>query len=351
MPKKLVYLLPEYRADIDTHFYHNYEFVKKAQDELDIYLIVERGTSPRNIKRSYVQKFHFLPLRIAELLIIFTWLRVNGYKTFWTHYSFFGGILAPFFGKSFYWNCGMPWLYKRSRLEEYFFRLALRLSYLVTGTENLKKKYSAEYHLDPERVFVLPNWIQLERFSGWRGKQKEARRRLAIPEKMKIILFLHHLSRRKGACMIEPVAKIFEDKSDILFLVGGTGPYRDKISGPNIRLLGSLPHKDVPIYMAASDIFFMPSEEEGFPHVLLEAMGVGIPIVASDVGGVRDITPPSIHEFVVPLSPQLFTERISKILGDQKLREQLRRDEIAWVARYELTDVLKKFLLLLAAFP
>ena len=344
MRKKLVYLLPEYREDIGTHFYHNYEFLLRVQNEIDIYLIIERGTKPDGFNHVYLQLFHFFPLRVAELFFVFLALRLNGYKIFWTHYSFFGAIVAPIFGKSFYWNCGMPWLYKRSATEEYFFRLALRRSLLVTGTDGMKKKYSERYGLKPQRIFVLPNWINIERFAGWRGKREEARERLGIEQDAKVVLFLHHLSKRKGADMIMPVAAGFENDPKVIFLVAGAGPLGDRISKKNIKLVGEIPQHDVPMYMAAADIFFMPSEEEGFPHVLLEAMAIGVPIVASDVGGVREIVPQELKDFVIPQDPDLFAEKIKQILNDPSLAKKLSESEQKWVERYSLEKIQKQFL-------
>src|SRR3989344_3490217 len=285
---KLVYILPEYRDDIATHFYHNVELLERALDNLDIFLIIEKGRLPKSINGGYVQYFRFWPMRFLELALVFAYLRARGFNTVWTHYSFLGSVLGSyFFTKSFYWNCGMPWLYRRGAFEEYFFRLALRRSLLVTGTEGMKKQYVERYSLKAGRVFVLPNWINLVRYEAWLGRKEEARAKLGLAQDAQIVLFLHRLSKRKGADLIEPVAKAFADNTKMLFLVAGSGPLEGHINGGNIKLVGNIAQLYVPMYFAAADVFFMPSEEEGFPHVVLEAMAMGVPIVASDVGGVK----------------------------------------------------------------
>lgn len=341
--QKLVYILPEYREDIGTHLFYNVELLRHAQNSLDIYLIIERGERPKDIRNSYVLYFRWWPLRAKELTLVLLFLRLRGYRTFWTHYSFFGGIIAPFFGKSFYWNCGMPWLYTRGRLEEYFFQLALRRSILVTGTEGMKRQYIAHYKLLPERVAVLPNWINLERFSEWRGKKSAARGRLNISPDKKVVLFLHRLSKRKGADMIMPVAKKFETDPSVLFLVAGTGPLENMIQGNNIKRIGEVSQRDVPMYFSAADVFFMPSEEEGFPHVILEAMAMGAPIVASDVGGVREITPPKLAEYIIPQNPKLFAEKIKTLL-DAKRPNPISEQEQKWVKKYSLENAILDFI-------
>lgn len=342
--QKLVYILPEYRESIDTHLYHNYELLDRAKDELDIFLVIEKGDSPSHWPHVYCMKMQSAPLRAIELWCVLGILRMKGYKTFWTHYSFYGAIIAPMFGKSFYWNCGMPWLYARGAMEERIFRAALQRSLLVTGTEGMKRMYAENYGLLPERIFVMPNWVALERFTAWREKRSEARTRLGIGQDVKIVLFLHHLSRRKGADMIEPTADLLKEEKGIEIVVAGSGPLEREIKGNGVRLVGAIPQRDVPMYMAAADIFFMPSEEEGFPHVLLEAMAVGIPIVASDVGGVGEIVPEALMPYVTRQNPQMFAENIRTLIHDASLRGKLSHIEREWVRKYSLEAVFVIFI-------
>lgn len=340
--------MPEFRISIGSHFYHKYEFLLRAQKDCDLFVILEKGERPEHIAHAYIQRFHFFPFSTIELFCALAWLRIRGYKTFWTHYSFAGAILAPFFGRSFYWNCGMPWLYMRGWFEECIFRLALRRSMLVTGTKRMKNMYVREYRLSENRVWVLPNWISIDRFYAWAGRKKEARDLLGFPEHARIILFLHHLSKRKGADMIAPVASYFTNDADILFVVAGAGPLQNSIKGSNIRYVGEVANEDVPIYFAAADIFFMPSEEEGFPHVLLEAMAVGVPIVASDVGGVREIVSSGVQKFITEQDVQEFQKNITLLLNNSELRKILAREEMTWVQRYTIEKVKEQFIALIS---
>lgn len=100
--------------------------------------------------------------------------------------------------------------------------------------------------------------------------------------------------------------------------------------------------------MASADIFLMPSEEEGMPNVLLEAMAAGVPFVASDVGGVREMTPPVTQEFVLPYGDSfVFAEKIKKLLADKELRERISAVEQEWVKRYDVSVIAARFFELL----
>jgi len=344
-PIKLVYILPNYEGEMGNHFYHKLEFVRRLRETgHNIFLILERGEWPLGLEHVYIQKFTWIPFRALELVCVLFALRLKGYKIFWTHYSFFGGIFAPWFGKSFYWNCGMPWLYERPSFEEKIFQRALRSSRLVTGTEGMKDLYVKEYNLDSDRIFVLPNWINLERFRADEHEKKRAREALHFPVDAKIVLFIHHLSPRKGADYIMPVAREFESDPDVIFAVAGSGPLQEELMGRNIRLLGPVAQTKVPELLAASDVLFMPSEEEGFPHVALEAMAVGVPIVSSNVGGVHEIISPSMSEYIVERDPQQFIEKIKILLKNPELATRLGDEERIWVEKYGLERVREKFL-------
>ena len=238
----------------------------------------------------------------------------------------------------------MPWLYTRGMFEEYFFRLALRRSSLVTGTEGMKREYIERYHLNPERVHVLSNWINLARYEVWRGRKNEARAKLGLAQDAKVVLFLHRLSKRKGADFIEPVAKAFAGNTKVLFLVAGSGPLSGSIIGKNTKLAGEISQKDVPMYFAAADIFFMPSEEEGFPHVVLEAMALGVPIVSSDVGGVKEFIAPMLLPFVVKQNTDLFVQKITTLLADVSLVEKISQEEQEQASRFALKNICEKFI-------
>ncbi|MEK7649548.1 MAG: glycosyltransferase family 4 protein [Patescibacteria group bacterium] len=340
---KFVYILPEFRRDIATHFYHKAEMLERLCDEFDLFLVVERGEAPEGFANVYVQYFRWLPLRVLELFSIFLALRLSGYRRFWTHYSFIAGNLAPWFGKSFYWNCGMPWLYRRGRIEEFFFRRTMKKNILVTGTEGMKAAYIKEYRLNAGRVRVVPNGINLERYIPWRTRRTEARTQLGVTSEQKVVLFVHRLSERKGAGRIKPIAERFTNDSNVLFVVAGSGPLAHEVIGGNIRRVGDIPQDKIPLYMAAADVFLMPSEEEGFPHVLLEAMAIGVPIVASDVGGVREIVPPVVQAFVISGDDDAFAQKIKALFDNSALMAQIAQEEKEWVTRFDSPEMVRTF--------
>lgn len=84
----------------------------------------------------------------------------------------------------------------------------------------------------------------------------------------------------------------------------GDGPLRGELEGrPGIRLLGRVPHAEIPRYMAAADVLVLPSTEEPLGQVVLEAMASGRSVVATRVGGPAEFVTPAAGALVDPLDP------------------------------------------------
>jgi glycosyltransferase involved in cell wall biosynthesis len=89
-----------------------------------------------------------------------------------------------------------------------------------------------------------------------------------------------------------------------------------------VRFLGS--RSDVNIILANSDIFVLMSHYEGFPISILEAMQAGLPVVASDVGGVSEAVEDGVSGFLIPrYSDDLLVERLKLLVEDSVLRKKL----------------------------
>jgi len=352
--KKVCFIIPEYNENTSDHFYHHYELLKELSEKLDIFLIAEKSNIRKiNLgKKSYVQKFKFLPLRFLESFLIVLWSRILGYKTFYTHYCYIGaintGIVSRVFGGvSYYWNCAMNWLFKQSTLSGLGYKLSLKTShYLVTGSEEMKKGYSENYNLSLEKIKVIPNWINLDRFKPTKAQIKKS--------KLQTILFVHWLSKRKGADMIVPIISHLKAHiNNFKLLVIGEGPYREKLLeeikenklSKKIEILGAVPNKDLGEYYAKVDIFIMPSMEEGFPRVLLETMAMGIPYVATNVGAVKELSPETAQRFLVKSGDvEKFAHKIEILLTDEKLYNKFKKEELEKVKEYSLDRIVDKFI-------
>ena len=117
----------------------------------------------------------------------------------------------------------------------------------------------------------------------------EARRMLGLPADRFVALFVGRLVREKG--VREFVSAVLSLGDPFLGVLVGAGPAAgygsdDPRSPGRLIYVGARPHEEVLRYMAAADVLVLPSYGEGLPTVLVEGGSVGVPIIASAVGGI-----------------------------------------------------------------
>ncbi len=357
---KLCYVLPKFDIDAGEHVYHKYGLLAELGKRCSLAILVEKCKGSPNFENAKevicIKEQTLLP-RCIETAGRMLELRLRGYDTFFVHYTFVGAVLASIIARFtgarvFYWNCGMPHLYFKplgtgwlsSKLyDDWPLRLSLHLSnYLVTGTKRMKEYYHEQFDVPLKKIVVVPNQIDLSRFTPAKRKNK-------VP----VVLFVHRISERKGAHHLVPIAKKVLETKKAQFVIIGEGPYLAELQasirhnklGRWVKTLGKIPNKDVAKYYQKADIFLMPSDEEGFPNVLLEAMATGTPFVASDVGGVRDVVCKTAQNFVAQKgNVDLFAEKLVQLLSDESMRAKLSREGLKHVRRYDVKKVAQIFL-------
>ncbi|RYD58062.1 MAG: glycosyltransferase family 4 protein [Sphingomonadales bacterium] len=106
--------------------------------------------------------------------------------------------------------------------------------------------------------------------------------------------------------------------------IAGEGPDRNRLTsliaklglGARVRLLGNLPHADLPAYLAAANAMALASEREGLANAWLEALASGTPIVIPDVGGARQVVTEPVAGRIVERKPEAFAAAIAAIVAD-----------------------------------
>lgn len=169
----------------------------------------------------------------------------------------------------------------------------------VAVTPTLARVAVEKGECDPTQLHVIPNGIDTLRFLPDAEARRRVRAELSIPDDAWVVGTVGRLSREKNqALLIDAMAKLL-DPSRQLVLVGD-GPEREALTSraratlrPNfVHFTGA--RKDPESFLAAFDAFALPSDSEGLPLGLLEAMAVGVPVVATAVGGVPDVVEPGV---------------------------------------------------------
>jgi teichuronic acid biosynthesis glycosyltransferase TuaC len=177
---------------------------------------------------------------------------------------------------------------------------ALSRANRVFAVSQSLKDFVGTLGADPGRIRVVPNGVDTEHFHP-RDRQA-ARRALGIAPEQRVIVSVGALSPRKGHDkVLQVLPRIVARHPDVLYLViGGPGPegntepqLRALIAAGSLqahaRLVGPRPHRELPQWLAAADVFCLASSNEGRANAILEALACGVPVVATDVGGAREI--------------------------------------------------------------
>lgn len=154
--------------------------------------------------------------------------------------------------------------------------------------------------ISDEKVEVIPNGIDIGKFKPM--DKIAARKELGIAADKKILISVGGLVKRKGFHeVIALLPEIKKKHPDIMYLIVG-GATVEGNYGPELRktvrrlhlendvlFAGHQPHDKIYKWLSASDVFCLATGNEGWANVFLEAMACGLPVVASDVGGNREV--------------------------------------------------------------
>jgi len=373
--KKVCFILPYFDLNASSNALHILSLVEHAAKDIIIDLYIEKSTSKpevKNINHIWQENSNFLIFKVLKRFSLFLFLRMKGYKYFYVQGSYFSSMIASFIcffthGKSYYWHCekfvnygkdvekGLFNFLKWKFFHDLTLRLTLRLvNFLVTGSESIKKEYCKLFKIKNSKVKIVPNSIDLEKFKTESSKT-ECRKKLLIPINKKVILFVHWLSPRKGADLLPEIIKnVVIKRNDVLFLIVGSGPLKnhikDKIKKNGntkfILMSNEVQNSKMPIYYKASDVFILPSRQEGFPRVLIEAMACGTPFISTDVGGIPDIISSAQKKFMVKSNDvKIFSEKILNFLNSRNEdRDVLINEGKKIVQNYKIENVKKQFL-------
>jgi teichuronic acid biosynthesis glycosyltransferase TuaC len=170
-------------------------------------------------------------------------------------------------------------------------------------------------------IDVIPNGVDENVF--YPRDKATCARRLGLNHKSKMIVFVGQLLEVKGIkYLIEAVERLVANGTDVvLYLVGeGSGRtyYESEVARrgliDRVKFVGNCPHMDVAIWMGAADVFCLPSIREGFPNVVLEALFSGLPVVASNVGGIPEMLNTTNGKLVPPENSEALANALASAI-------------------------------------
>jgi glycosyltransferase involved in cell wall biosynthesis len=179
---------------------------------------------------------------------------------------------------------------------------------------------------------VVPNAVELQRFDAPPDPGRRAvRQQWGIPADAPVLGVLARLSPQKGITfLLAAMPAILAQHPDTFALVVGEGYLRPELEaqaqalGVAERVLLVGYRQNVVEYLRAFDLFVLPSLFEGMPLSILEAMGAGLPVIATAVDGTPEVVLDGETGLLVPpADPPALAEAVNRLLADRELAARL----------------------------
>jgi glycosyltransferase involved in cell wall biosynthesis len=198
-------------------------------------------------------------------------------------------------------------------LQTLSFRKAHRI---ILTAEAMKRQVSETYGIRSERISVVPNYVDTDRFHP-------------MPEVEPIsgrVCYIGRLHPRKNLrALIQAVSRV--PRASLVLI--GQGEQREELEAlalrcqADVRFIGVLQHDQVPIELNRSEVFILPSLFEGHPKALIEAMACGIAVVGTDVEGIRNVIRHGETGLLCPPTVEGITSALQRLLANRELGGQL----------------------------
>jgi glycosyltransferase involved in cell wall biosynthesis len=193
-------------------------------------------------------------------------------------------------------------------------------------THAVKEDAAQALRLDPERIAVIERGRNPERLGAPSfDRRRQARRRLGLADDDKVVVNVGRQEYQKGQeHLIAALKLIREFHPNVRCLIVGREGHasaalrlqsEELVATKQLQFLGH--RDDVPDILAAADIYIMPSLYEGCSGAVIEAMALGLPVIASDIPSLREVVAEGENGILVkPASPRHLAMAISRLIGD-----------------------------------
>lgn len=261
--------------------------------------------------------------------------RKNGTKVYYTAHGFHFYQGAP--KKN--WIVFYP-------IEKFFSRLTDKL---ITITEEDYQLASKKFHCQVERIHGVG--VDEKRYFGVdEAEKRKLREEMGFTPNQKIILCVGELLPNKNQMMaIHMMREVIKQYPDAQLLLAGNGPEKENLKQEidksrlqdNVQMLGYCTH--LQDYQHITDVSVSCSKREGLPLNIVEAMLSGVPVVATQNRGHRELIQDGENGFLIGINDEaMMADKVLNMLCDGKLQEQISIKGVTFAENYTFTQVKKE---------
>ncbi len=211
----------------------------------------------------------------------------------------------------------------------------------VLNTDQQKWLTGHEMQFEPSRVFITAHWAD-EIFSGSKSNNQQL---FNLPGPGPVLLFTGRISREKGVFELPAIfRKAKESIPELQMVIAGTGPAEEELKSrfPEAIYTGWVDHSGLPSVYAACDLLLLPSKFDTFSCVVIESLSCGLPVIAYNTKGPKDILQDSVNGFLVETAEEM-SERIVDFFSSSDLRLTFRNAALDRAKHYSAGRILEQF--------
>ncbi len=248
-------------------------------------------------------------------------------------------------------------LEKQNWVVKFLRKKVIQKSDVVTAISTYLAQYAGQYTKTP--AIIIPNGVNLSIFNPnlFNDQAKEnLRKTLGINSDDIVIVTASRLVAKNGISHIMGSAdEILSRIPNVKFLIIGDGPLWQELRGQSLNtkapnqfiFTGAIEHHVLPLYLSLSHLFVRPSETEGLGNAFLEAMAMGLPVVATPVGGIVDFIQDNITGFLWYREKSSLGQRMVEVLENSPLLASVAQSGQRLVqAKYNWLEIAEKFRLI-----
>lgn len=251
--------------------------------------------------------------------------------------------------KAGYWTWLLNPLHLWVWLRDRWMIRGLRYRMFVAVSARVSKDLQRHYAVPSERIRVIPNGIDVERFRPDPASRRAVREEFGIAADAKLLVFVGHEFRRKG--LAHAIGALQLLGPDFRLLVVGADrvqPYRKLAPGAGDRLIFAGSRHDMPAIYAAADALILPTSYETFSLACMEAMACSVPVFATRVGGIEDYLQDGVNGYGIAMEAEDIAGKIEQAFSDEALLNRLRIGARATALDYGWDRIASKYIDLMA---
>jgi len=210
-----------------------------------------------------------------------------------------------------------------------------RATFVVTKSEHLRQR-AIGMGISAAKVRTIQNGCDPSVFHM--GDRSVARAQLAMDENAELVLFVGRLDTKKGIGeLLEAFASLASRRPNLRLAYVGDGPGSEQLQGrarhlaleDRVILIGACPSQKVAQWLTAANVLALPSYNEGYPNVVIEALSCGRPVIATNVGGILEQVNEKSGILIAPRDSRALAGAIEEAMerrwDEYSISEQFRR--------------------------